>query len=158
MKRALLLVGQIVLAGIFIVAGYMKLRQPWLQFAVSLNSFKILPDSALEPLAKTIPWCEVALGLAILSGLWLRWFALVASLILALFLSVLTRSYMMGLQVDCGCFGSGEALGPATLLRDSAMLALALAVTVGAFRMKRRPELVTEPGIERTEVEAADPA
>ena len=138
MKRSLLIVGQVALAAIFLLAGYAKLRQPWLQFAVSLNSFKILPDSALEPMAKTLPWCEVALGVAILSGVWLRWFSLVASLVLGLFLSVLARSYLMGLQVDCGCFGSGEALGPMTLVRDSTMLALALAVTIGAFRMARR--------------------
>jgi len=143
MKRALLIVGRLILAGIFIYAGYAKLREPWLQFAVSLNSFKLLPDYALEPLAKILPWCELALGIAILSGAWLRWFALIASLLLGVFLSILTRSYLMGMQVDCGCFGSGEALGPMTLVRDGLMLALALAVTFGAFRMRRRrrPEL-----------------
>jgi len=143
MKRVLLIVGRLILAGIFIYAGYAKLREPWLQFAVSLNSFKLLPDYALEPLAKILPWCELALGIAILSGIWLRWFALIATLLLAVFLSILTRSYLMGLQVDCGCFGSGEALGPMTLVRDGLMLALGLAVTFGAFRMRRRrrPEL-----------------
>ena len=75
LRRGLLLPGRIALAAIFIAAGYLKLREPWLQFAVSLNSFKILPDSALEPIARTLPWCELALGLAILSGVWLRWFS-----------------------------------------------------------------------------------
>ena len=37
----------------------------------------------------------------------------------------------MGLQIDCGCFGPGEALGPKTLARDFSMLVLAVAVTGG---------------------------
>ena len=137
-RGGLLLAGRILLAGIFIAAGYFKLREPWLQFAVSLNGFKILPDAMLEPVAKTLPWVELALGLAILSGLWLRWFALLATLMLGTFFSVLVRSFAMGLQVDCGCFGSGEALGPKTLLRDGVMLALAIAVTTGAFLSRAR--------------------
>ncbi|MEP6714961.1 MAG: MauE/DoxX family redox-associated membrane protein [Terriglobia bacterium] len=135
MKRALLLIGRLLLAGIFLYAGYAKLREPWANFAGSLFTLKLLPDDALEPIAKTLPWCEVALGVALLSGVWLRWFALIASLMLLLFLSVLTRSYVMGIAADCGCFGSGEVLGPMTLVRDSVMLLLGLAVTIGAFRM-----------------------
>ncbi len=133
----LLLAGRLGLAGIFLAAGIAKLREPWAQFAVSLYGFKLLPDDMLEPIAKTLPWAEVALGVAILSGIWLRWFALLGSLIITLFLGVLIRSYAMGLQVDCGCFGSGEALGPMTIVRDSTMLLLGAAVTFGAFRIRR---------------------
>jgi uncharacterized membrane protein YphA (DoxX/SURF4 family) len=142
MKRVLLRVGQLILAGIFIYAGYAKLREPWLQFAASLSTFKLLPDSALEPLAKFLPWAELALGIAILSGILLRWSALIASLLLTLFFAVLIRSYAMGLQVDCGCFGAGEtALGPLRLAEEAAMLALALAVTIAAFRRRTRTQL-----------------
>jgi uncharacterized membrane protein YphA (DoxX/SURF4 family) len=136
MQRWLLLLGRLILAGIFLAAGYLKLREPWLQFAVSLNTLKILPDNLLEPFSRTLPWCEVALGVWILSGLWLRWSAALASAMLGVFFSVLVRSYAMGLQVDCGCFGSGEPLGPKTLARDGLMLALALCVTIAAFRMR----------------------
>lgn len=139
MKRALLLIGRVLLAAIFIYAGYAKLREPWLQFAVSISTFKLVPDNLLEPMARTLPWFELALGLAILSGVLLRWSALIASLLLALFFGVLIRSYAMGLQVDCGCFGSGEAaLGPLRLAEEAAMLSLALAVTIGAFRTRSR--------------------
>jgi uncharacterized membrane protein YphA (DoxX/SURF4 family) len=139
MKRALSFAGQAVLAAIFIYAGYAKLREPWPNFAVAINSFKLAPDTWLEPMAKYLPWAELALGLAILSGLLLRWTALMASLVLALFFAVLIRSYALGMQVDCGCFGSGESpLGPLRLAEEAAMLALALAVMIGAFRRKSR--------------------
>ena len=130
-----LLIGRILLAGIFLAAGIAKLREPWLQFAISINTFKIVPDSLLEPIARTLPWFEVVVGLAILSGIGLKWTSTLASIILAGFLSLLIRSLALGLDVDCGCFGSGEHLGPMTIARDSIMLILSLAVTIGAFRL-----------------------
>lgn len=137
MKRGLLIAGRLILGVIFCYAAYAKLRHPWIEFAGSLAAFKLLPDNALEPIARTLPWCELALGIALISGIWQRWFALIASLLLLLFFSVMVRSYAMGLQIDCGCFGPGEALGPKTLARDFTMLALAVAVTVASFRTRR---------------------
>lgn len=137
-----LLIGRIILAGIFLAAGIAKLREPWLQFAVSINSFKIVPDNLLEPIARWLPWFEVVLGLAILSGIRLKWTSTLATLVLAGFLSLLIRSWAMGLEVDCGCFGSGEPLGPKAIARDSLMLFLSAAVMFGAFRLssaRQRP-------------------
>jgi uncharacterized membrane protein YphA (DoxX/SURF4 family) len=140
-KRALLVAGRLIIGGVIVYAAYVKLRGPWLQFAVSLNAYGILPERALEPVAKTLPWGELALGIAILSGVWLRWFALLASLMLGFFFALMVRSYAAGLKIDCGCFGPGEALGPKTLLRDGVLLAVALAVTIGAFRARHHTAL-----------------
>jgi putative oxidoreductase len=136
MKRWLLIAGRLALGVIFVVAAWAKLRAPWIEFAGNLAGFQLLPDWALEPIARTLPWCELALGVALISGIWQRWFALIASLLLGLFFTVMVRSYAVGLQIDCGCFGPGEALGPKTLARDFSMLALAVAVTVASFRMR----------------------
>jgi uncharacterized membrane protein YphA (DoxX/SURF4 family) len=111
MKRWLLIVGRLTVAGIFLYAGYEKVRQPWLQFAVSVDSFKAVPDTWIEPIAVTLPWCEIALGIALLTGIFARWFSLIATLLLTLFLSVGIRAYAKGLQVDCGCFGAGQSGG-----------------------------------------------
>ncbi|HXE62238.1 MAG TPA: MauE/DoxX family redox-associated membrane protein [Bryobacteraceae bacterium] len=142
MKRWLLVIGRLILGVIFVYAAYAKLRAPWIEFAGSLAAFQLLPDNLLEPFARTLPLFELILGLGLISGIWQRWFSLAASLLLVLFFSVMVRSYAMGLQIDCGCFGPGEALGPKTLARDFTMLALAVAVTVGSFRMKHAPEAV----------------
>jgi uncharacterized membrane protein YphA (DoxX/SURF4 family) len=136
--RALLLLGRLIVGGVIFYAAYVKLSAPWITFAASLNGYGILPDSALEPVAKTLPWCELVLGITLLSGFWLRWSALAASLMLGFFFSMMVRSYAMGLKIDCGCFGPGEALGPKTMLRDGVLVAIAVAVTVGAFRAQRR--------------------
>lgn len=139
-QRWLLIAGRVIIAGIFIYAGYAKLRQPWLQFVVSLDSFKILPENALEPIARILPWCEVAVGVGLLTGIFTRWFALITSLMLLTFIGAAVRAYAMGLQVDCGCFGSGsrDTLGPKWFAEEGAMLAVALAVTIAAFLAKRR--------------------
>ncbi len=139
-----LLLGRIALAMIFLAAGIAKLREPWLQFAVSINSFKIVPDAMLEPIARILPWFEVVVGVGVLSGIRLKWTSSLATVILGGFLALLIRSWAMGIEVDCGCFGSGEPLGPQVILRDSLMLVLSLAVTIGAFMTSRKKSSSSE--------------
>lgn len=139
-----LIVGRLILGAIFVVAAYMKLKAPWVEFAGALNAFELLPEWALEPMARTLPWAELLLGIGLISGLLQKWFALIASLLLGLFFSVMVRSYIAGLKIDCGCFGPGDALGPKTLARDFSMLALAVAVTVGSFRNSAAPEAAAQ--------------
>jgi uncharacterized membrane protein YphA (DoxX/SURF4 family) len=132
--------GRLGLAVIFLYAGYAKLRAPWLQFAISIDSFKVVPDSWLEPLARLLPWSEVSLGLALLTGILARWFAFIATLMLGLYLSVGIRAFAKGLTVDCGCFGAGNFGGiDATWFTEhGAMVALALAVATAYFLRARR--------------------
>jgi hypothetical protein len=83
------------------------------------------------------------LGLWLLSGVLLRYASLITTLLLGAFFAVMVRTYMAGLEINCGCFGPGERLGPLTLLRDGSLLALALAVAIAAFMQGRKSR--TEP-------------
>jgi len=125
------------LAGVFLYAAYTKLRQPWLLFAMSIDSYGMLPQWAVLTVARTLPWLELLLGLLLASGFGLRWVALAASLQLVLFLSVMVRAWMKGLGIDCGCFGAGEALGWQTLTRDGVLTAGAVMLTISAFRVRK---------------------
>lgn len=138
MTRWLLVAGRIILGAILVYAAYAKLRVSWLVFAGSLSGYQLLPDSLLEPIAKTLPWFELALGILLISGVLARWSALISTLLLGTFFGVMIRSYAAGLKIDCGCFGPGEALGPKTLIRDGSLVALSLAVTIGAFVSRKR--------------------
>src|SRR5579864_3255254 len=135
--RWLLIAGRLILGGVFIYAAYTKLKQPWMLFAMSINSYQIVSESSTKILAQTIPWFELALGLVLLSGWILRWSATVASAVLIFFFSVMLHAYMKNLEIFCGCFGVGEKLGPWTLMRDGSLAALAVAVATGAFLMRR---------------------
>ncbi len=146
----LLLLGRLALAAIFLFAAYAKLKpqvaMPWSpasiktslsMFAMQVDSYKLLSPSLVTLVANLLPPFELFLGLWLLSGIWLRFSSLITTLLLGGFFSVMVRSYRMGLEINCGCFGPGERLGPMTLLRDGSLLALALAVSIGAFMARR---------------------
>jgi uncharacterized membrane protein YphA (DoxX/SURF4 family) len=144
--RALLLLGRVVLGAIFLFAAYTKLyfNGGWhlgdyhFFFGMAINSYNLLPVWAVELLARVLPWFELALGIFLIIGIGLRSSGLLASALLTVFIAAMTRAYIMGLEIVCGCFGNNEKLGPWTLIRDSSLLVLALAVTLGAFLMKKR--------------------
>ena len=146
MKRWLLIVGRLALAAIFLYAGYEKIREPWPQFAISIEEFKMVPDTWLQPIAQILPWCEIALGvLVLIPGFFARWASLILTGMLGFFLFIGIRAYAKGLTVDCGCFGAGHSGGidAAWFAEHVAMLALGLAVTAGEFlkgrSFSRRP-------------------
>lgn len=149
--KTLLTVGRIALAVIFLVASYAKLRPqtaatPWsvasvktslLLFAMQVDSYQLVPEHYVAPAANLLPFVEFLLGILLLAGWQLRWVAAFTTALLGVFFTVMVRTYALGLEINCGCFGPGEKLGPKTMLRDGSLVALALAVTIGAFLMHR---------------------
>jgi uncharacterized membrane protein YphA (DoxX/SURF4 family) len=137
MRRGLLIVGRLALAAVFLWAAYAKLRDPWMIFAMEIDAMHIVPNSMVEFLARTMPWFELLLGVLLVVGIQMRYVASVATALLAVFFTTLLVLYLRGFQGDCGCFGPGEQLGPKTLARDGALLALSIWVTWQAFRKRR---------------------
>ena len=123
-----------ILGAVFLYAAYTKLSQPLSLFALSIDSYQLLPDYAVFAVAYTLPFLELGLGLLLLVGWGLRWVATATALILATFFILMLRSYAMGLTIDCGCFGVGETLSAKTLIRDGVLLASATALAVLAFK------------------------
>jgi uncharacterized membrane protein YphA (DoxX/SURF4 family) len=129
----LLLAGRLILGAVFVYAAYSKIKQPWMLFAMGINSYQMVSESTAKFLAQTLPWFELLLGIVLITGLALRWSAAVASALLVFFFSVMLRAYMKNLAIFCGCFGVGEKLGPLTLTRDGSLAVLAVALMIGAF-------------------------
>jgi uncharacterized membrane protein YphA (DoxX/SURF4 family) len=121
---------RLVLGAVFIYAAYTKLRQSWLLFALSIDSYQLLPEWAVYGLARTLPWLELGLGVLLIAGLWLRYLSIAAAGILGLFFTVMVVAYLRGGGIDCGCFGVGEPLSARTLVRDGVLLAAAAALVV----------------------------
>jgi hypothetical protein len=105
---------------------------------MQVDSYQLLSSSSADFVAHSLPFFELFLGLWILSGIGLRYSAVVSTLLLGGFFATMVRTYMKGLEINCGCFGPGEHLGPKTLFRDGSLLALSLAVAIGAFIIARR--------------------
>jgi hypothetical protein len=100
-----------------------------------------------EIIAKTFPWFEIVLGAGLVIG-WrlLAPSAALTALILLFFNVMLWRAFLQGKEIDCGCFGAGEALTWKTLVRDGAMLAGAVVVAWSALR-RRRPVTPTASAV-----------
>ena len=128
MTRRFVLVLRLFLAAVFLYAAYTKLRQPWLVFAMSIDAYRLLPEWAVLVVGRTLPWLELAIGLLLLLGVWLRYISTIAAVVLGTFFGTMLVSFGKGAGIDCGCFGLGEALTVKTLLRDGALLASALAL------------------------------
>ena len=143
--RALLLVGRLALGGIFVFAAYAKLhfggawhlRDYQFFFAMAINSYNMLPLPVVQSMALVLPWLELALGVLLILGIGLRWVSLAITALLLVFMAALTRAAMLGLQINCGCFGYSSQKPTTELFHDSGLLILGLAVTVGAFLTRR---------------------
>jgi uncharacterized membrane protein YphA (DoxX/SURF4 family) len=136
MRKVVLTVARIGLAAVFLWAAYVKLREPWQLFAMSIDTLNLLPEPAVLFLARVLPWTELVLGVVLLTGIKLRWSAVFATGLLLAFFGVMLRTYLAGIEAGCGCFGPGETLGPATLARDAALLAVSAWLTWEGFRPK----------------------
>jgi len=149
--RVLLLLGRVALGSIFLYAAYSKLyfNGAWhlgdyqFFFGMAIDSYKMLPVSVVQWMALILPWFELLLGALLIAGAGLRWVGSITTALLLVFIGAMTRAKILGLEINCGCFGNNEKLGTATLLRDSSLLVLALAVTIGAFLIKKRSAAVS---------------
>jgi uncharacterized membrane protein YphA (DoxX/SURF4 family) len=109
----LLLIGRIVLGGLFIYAGILKMRDVQ-QFADSIAAYRMLPVQSINVMALALPPFEIILGLLLLIGWKTRMAALGVTLLLGIFTLALFQALLRGLNIDCGCFGS-EAPAPLKL-------------------------------------------
>lgn len=102
-----LLVLRVIVAALFLYAGITKIGDPQ-SFADSIATFRMLPPELINLVALGIPPFEVILGLMLLSGWKLRPAAFGILGLTVVFAIALSQALIRGLEVDCGCFGSGE--------------------------------------------------
>jgi uncharacterized membrane protein YphA (DoxX/SURF4 family) len=169
-RRAVIWIGRLVLGGIFIYAGYSKAffpnhnLWPWfiLKFSLSMNlsnfaaqveAFKLLPEWGVQFVAHTLPFTEMILGVLLLIGWQLRIWASLLTLIMLGFFVVVTRAYLLHMNINCGCFATPEPIDLKKILEDAALSILAVLMTVFAFVESRQPHPWAAPA-ETTRVQA----
>jgi len=161
-RRVVIWIGRLVLGGIFLYAGYSKLFYPnrnfwpWfiLKFSISMNisqfaaqveAFKLLSPGGVQFVAHVLPFTEIALGLLVLIGWRLRIWAPLLTAIMLGFLVVVTRAYLLHMDINCGCFATPEPIGPRKILEDAALSLLAVLMTVFAYVEARQAHPWTAP-------------
>jgi uncharacterized membrane protein YphA (DoxX/SURF4 family) len=127
--RALALVLRIALGAILVYSAWSKLKDSWALFAMAVDSYQVLPMWGVQLVARTLPWVELLIGVLLIVGRWMRVAAVGCSLLLLVFFGLMVRAHLKGMEINCGCFGPGEAISWRTLLRDGAMVAGSLVLT-----------------------------
>ncbi len=103
MKRTFLILLRILLGGFFLAAGIQKLLSPQ-QVLSSVYSYQLpLPDGVAVIIATALPWMEILVGAALLTGVWSGVTFAWTFLLLTLFLGLTTQAWARGLVIDCGC-------------------------------------------------------
>ena len=83
------------------------------KFTVTVGEFGLV----WEPLLPVTAWSVIGLELLVGGGLWLgrQWAIAVATGLVVVFLCVLGYGIILGLDIECGCFGAGDGQGSLTL-------------------------------------------
>jgi uncharacterized membrane protein YphA (DoxX/SURF4 family) len=125
-NRTVLFVFRIVLGGLFVYAGIVKVLAP-LDFAQNIRNYDLVGQSLSFIAAIVLPWLEILAGAFLIAGIWQRGAALVISGLLAFFIALTIVTMIRGLDVDCGCFGAiDRKVGLSVIVEDLGMLYLGL--------------------------------
>ena len=137
---------RVVVAGVFVVAGVMKIwdfkhaRSATPDFTIAIQHFRLLPSPDLAVLlAVYLPWLEVVAALA----LFVRRVALGATAAMlgmsVMFLAAIGSAWWRGLDIACGCFGRDEISTDfrTLILRDLALLAAVSVLFIHEWRRAR---------------------
>ncbi len=105
--RWFLLILRVVLGGVFVYAGTLKLVH-LLAFADSIATFQLLPSQLINVVALALPPFEILVGAMLLFGIFQRQAAFSLLVLTGIFMLFLFQAAVRGLVVDCGCFGTGK--------------------------------------------------
>ena len=102
--RILWRVVAIVIGGIFIYAGAVKIVDP-VEFARDVDNYKMLPWQLSLGLGLYLPWVEIFCGLALIVRVLYRGGVFILTALTLLFIVITIIAKARGLDVSCGCFG-----------------------------------------------------
>jgi hypothetical protein len=117
---------------VFCVAGALKLFDP--HFARGLTAFG-LSDRVARPVARVLPWLELATGAALLWNDTALAGGVVALVMLGAFTVVIAATLRRGAAPPCNCFGAiaPKAIDSGTLWRNATLMVMAAGVIAGTW-------------------------
>lgn len=128
------------LAAVWIVSGWLKIIDP-LATRQSVLAYEIFNAQISYLIADIIPPLEIALGVLLILGIFLRWTGIISALIFLGFIGGIASAWARGLTIDCGCFGGGGYNESVTgwtysieILRDILFVAMAAWTAYRPFR------------------------
>jgi uncharacterized membrane protein YphA (DoxX/SURF4 family) len=107
MKDIFTLLLRVVLGGVLIVSGALKIGHPT-DLAAAIAGFRLLAPGIVAPLALALPVFEVLLGGYLVAGLFTRVAATVACLEFVLYAVAIASAVLRHIPANCGCFGPND--------------------------------------------------
>lgn len=118
------------------VSGVAKAKEPTSTVTAIVN-LKLDQWLPVKPIARVLPWAEIALALAllVLPGVWQILAAMAAVVLFAGYWAAIARAIIQGNTASCNCFGSASSapISMFTLIRNTALLMAAFGALIGAF-------------------------
>jgi peroxiredoxin len=130
---ALLLAARLILAAVFAVSGISKLFDLSGSQA-AMRSFGV-PERFTRAGGIALPIAELVIAVLLIPAATARWGALLALVLLAVFIAGISYSLSRGRKFDCHCFGqlTTSEIGPPTLIRNAVLAVLAAFVVISGF-------------------------
>lgn len=127
MKNLVWRVLAVLLGGLFVYAGAVKLIDP-MHFAIDIDNYKMLPWAVSVRLAFYLPWLEIFCGIAVIFRFLYRGGLSILAALTSIFIVASIIAKARGLDINCGCFGEASKYLSFTwhLALDFILLALAL--------------------------------
>jgi len=126
LKRSIITASRYVLGLVFIYASIEKIAFPG-EFTAIIKEYRLIPEQYAPVVAYILPWLEIALGILLIAGLFIKESAAVISGLLLVFMISLIMKSRDGFVDNCGCFGiaaGSQKLIP-LLARDMALMIMA---------------------------------
>jgi peroxiredoxin len=129
----LLLAARLILAAVFAVSGISKLFDLSGSQA-AMRSFGV-PERFTRAGGIALPIAELVIAGLLVPAATARWGALLALILLAVFIAGISYSLFRGRKFDCHCFGqlTTSEIGPPTLIRNAVLAVLAAFVVISGF-------------------------
>jgi uncharacterized membrane protein YphA (DoxX/SURF4 family) len=97
---------RLILGAVLLVAGALKATDPY-GSATSVRAYQLLPVHVANFFGFILPFAEIALGIFLIVGIWVRFIALASSALMIAFVIAIGQAWARGISLDCGCFGKG---------------------------------------------------
>jgi uncharacterized membrane protein YphA (DoxX/SURF4 family) len=123
---------RLILGGVLLVAGALKVTDPY-SSATSVRAYQILPVDLANLLGFILPFAEVAIGIFLILGIWVRLNAIAGGALMIMFIIAIGQAWARGISLDCGCFGKGGLLDTDELPVWNYTLEIARDIVLAAF-------------------------
>ncbi len=127
-KFVILQIARLILAIVFIYAGFVKLLSPEMFFE-SIQEYRLLPLNLCYILAYLLPPLEIFLGVGLFLNRYAKTCALLILFLNIIFIFAIASVWIRGIDISCGCFGQSSSLTNNYLwdiLRDIILIILSL--------------------------------